>query len=188
MLPILLPYLLHFLLYLLPFTFLLNIVYVLPVFPACSPSSLLIDFIHSFVRFYLLPFLLLSCFLSSFPPLFHLCLLLPSRCTCSFLFFSSFLLPSLLPSFSPSSTLPSLFPSYSRPCFPTLCLFCFYLLPTLLAFPVIYLPSLHPSLLPPPSPLSLFVYLYQCWATINRIQNKSLWLHNICVLFYIYII
>ncbi len=159
MLPILLPYLLHFLLYLLPFTFLLNIVYVLPVFPASSSSSLLIDFIHSFVRFYLLPFLLLSCFLSSFPPLFHLCLLLPSRCTCSFLLFSSFLLPSLLPSFSPSSTLPSVFPFLFTSLLPYVMPFLFLFTPYPPCFPS-YLPSFPTSISPSSTFPSFFIRVF----------------------------
>ncbi len=35
------------------------------------------------------------------------------------------------------------------------------------------------------------IYIYQCWAMINRIQNKSCYVHNMCVctvyIYYVYI-
>ncbi len=159
--------------------------FLLPLLPPLL-FTFFIPFFPLFTFIHFLPCLLLSCFLSSFLPLLHLCLCLPSLLTCSFLFFFSFLLSS--------------FPYSSFPFFPFLLihflaalLFAFsvlmYSLPSFLSSLFTFPPSVHLSFLHLPLLLYSCIYISagQQFISVNCIQNKSFCLHSICV-FCVYVL
>ncbi len=167
MLPILRPYLLrvfptsfplslpfYWFLHVSSFTsFLLHSYLTFSIFLPFFLASFLLPLLPPLLFTFFIPFLLCftscasACFLSSsFPPLLHLCLCLPSLLTCSFLFFFSFFFFSFLRFLLPLLFLPFFpFPSYSLTCFPTFLPFLFLCTPYP-SFFLIYLPSLSPSL------------------------------------------